>query len=423
MSPFLPGFGNLFVTAIRVAVAVAALLVVPCGDVAAKLQVLYDFCPKGGCTRSFSPATLLIDKAGNVYGTRDNGGTNSKGFAFRLHLDGNEWKYKTLYNFCSDANCADGASPRGGFIIDSAGNLYGTTSEGGNTNQGVFFEITAAGNYQVLYSFCPDDNTCADGAAPLGTLTYAGAETGEPYDGSSPLYGTGVASDNGIVFELTQSGGTWTSTTDYSLGEDGENCISDSVIMDASGNLFGAAQTCGSGGEAFVLGNGDTGWGEISLYSFSNNATGGDPYGPLIEDSKGRLYVAAEMGGKNMVGVIVRLSPVVNTYVPKVLHSFNVRDGSWPMGGLVADASGNFFGTTNGGGRGDGATVFELSGKNLRVLYQFCLHDNDCSHGSRPVAGVVLDSAGNVYGTTTEGGAHGFGTVFEISNSDGAVRK
>jgi uncharacterized repeat protein (TIGR03803 family) len=406
-----------FFCALRISAALlAGLLVSGESAPAHELKVLYNFCPQKNCSRSFSTAELLVDPSGSLYGTRENDGANGKGTAYKLTFDGKRWKYRTLHGFCSALNCTDGSQPEGGMIIDSSGNLYGTTEMGGNTNHGVFFEITADGTYEVLYSFCPDNNTCGDGAAPLGRLTYSGAQSGQPYDGSSPLYGTGVVSYDGVIFELTASGGTWTSTTAYSFGSgNGSGCVSDSITMDGAGNIFGATELCGDLGEgkAFVLANGQNGWAEISHFSF-DDGDGFEPHGPLVEDQKGQLYVSATFGGKYNNGAIVRLSPVVDTYLPKVLHNFDWSDGAWPYGGLIADSSGNLFGTTNGGGKGAGATVFELSGTRFRALYQFCLHDNNCQHGSRPEGGVVLDTAGNLYGTTTLGGANGFGTVFEL---------
>lgn len=164
------------------------------------ITVLHDFCAEGGCARSFSTVGLTIDATGNLYGTRENDGKHQAGTIFKLAYNSvtASWDYTVLHNFCGRTGCTDGSTPLGAPILDRAGNVYGTASQGGATNEGVLYEVTASGKYKVLFSFCPDETTCANGFQPFG-LTYAGADADQPYDGKSPLYGTAATVDTGIV--------------------------------------------------------------------------------------------------------------------------------------------------------------------------------------------------------------------------------
>lgn len=378
---------------------------------------LYDFC----CQRNFSNAGLLLDPSGNLYGTNEYDGTFGKGTAFKLSFNSQtgSWTYTALHVFCSEANCTDGAYPRGGLIIDTAGNIYGTAEGGGNTGYGVAFEVTRSGKYKPLYSFCADGKTCSDGAYPIGTLTYAGAATGAAWDGSSPLYGAGSTSGGGLVFELSPGGKSrWSSSTAYVLGsEDANACDPDIVSMDASGNLIGTTEWCGMAnvGMAFKLTNGDQGWTEAARLDFDANYR--NPRGAVVEDNRGRLYGVAEFGGKYGVGSIYRLTPQGDTFAAETLYVFNEKSGSHPQGGLFMDQSGHLYGSATGGGKGEGGTVFELTRKGFTLLYGFCRRGN-CPDGSDLLAGVVRDNSGNIYGISTLGGANDYGTVFELS--DGA---
>jgi uncharacterized repeat protein (TIGR03803 family) len=379
------------------------------------LTVLHDFCAKGGCARSFSNAGLTIDAGGNLYGTRENDGKHQGGTVFKLTYNPvtASWDYTVLHNFCSRTGCADGAMPLGAPILDSAGNLYGTASKGGATNEGVAYEVTASGKYKVLFSFCPDASTCANGSQPLG-LTYAGADAGQPYDGKSPLYGTAATLGTGIVYKATHRHKSWDWTAIYKFpNEFGGGCYSDAVTLDPAGNLYGATEYCGDDdrGEAFVLAKNHQGWTKVGHYSFES---GFEARGGLLMDQRGDLYGLTEEGGKYNDGIAYQLVPLVDTYTIKTLHQFSFPSGSWPMAGPVRDAAGNLFGTAEGGGAGRGGAVFELTGKSYQEIYDLCA-GGDCTTGSVPVPGVTIDSTGKLFGITTQGGANGNGTVFELN--------
>jgi uncharacterized repeat protein (TIGR03803 family) len=186
--------------------------------------------------------------------------------------------------------------------------------------------------------------------------------------------------------------------------------------MDGSGRLYGTTAHCGddNAGTAFVLSSGEGGWSQTAHFSFCFDcADGNNPVGTLVRDAKGNFYGTTEFGGKYAnSGTVFKLSPLVDTFVLKTLYSFG-KDGAWPTGGLVADSAGNFYGILYGEGQGNGGNIFELTGHDVRMLYHFCLNDA-CKHGSRPAAGLIFDGQGNLWGTTTLGGKYGYGTIFAL---------
>ncbi|HEY1941362.1 MAG TPA: choice-of-anchor tandem repeat GloVer-containing protein, partial [Roseiarcus sp.] len=172
------------------------------------LHTLHDFCSQASCADGSAPlGALVADSAGNLYGTAVKGGADGHGTVFELlKKSETDHRYRVLYSFCQKTNCADGDQPASTLILDTAGNLYGTTVVGG-AGHGLVFELStgARPRLQVLQAFCRQTG-CADGDIPGAPLTYAGADTGALYDGVSPLYGTtnaGGAHHNGAVFQLT----------------------------------------------------------------------------------------------------------------------------------------------------------------------------------------------------------------------------
>src|SRR6185312_12032962 len=179
------------------------------------VQVIKDLCEGSACDRDFSNAALTMDSSGQIFGVNDLDGDNAKGSIFRLRFnpDRQTWGYKTLYSFCAQADCADGGVPRGRLIADVNGNLYGTASSGGPTGHGTIFRLTPSGQFDVLYGFCPANDSCPDGATPNIGLTYRHASSGALYDGVSPLYGASVQGgsfNGGTAFQLAQSESGWT---------------------------------------------------------------------------------------------------------------------------------------------------------------------------------------------------------------------
>jgi uncharacterized repeat protein (TIGR03803 family) len=390
----------------------AAILFVTSTGAAAEEKVLHSFNSNG--TDGIHPqAGLIFDAAGNLYGTTSQGGSSSAGMVFELTpAGGGTWTEKVLYSFHGGA---DGSSPRAGLIFDAAGNLYGTTYNGGTSFAGTVFELTPAGGgtwtEKVLLSFGND----VDGSNPQGELIF---------DGAGNLYATtkngGGPNDAGTVFELTPgAGGTWTEKVLWSFGTgtDGSDPFG-GLIFDAAGNLYGTTSLGGTShsGIAFELtpAGGGT-WTEKVLHTFGSGTDGVNPQAGLTFDGAGNLYGTTNGGGTYNHGTVFELMPAGGgNWTESVAHSFgNGTDGAAPAAGLLLDGAGNLYGTTYLGGSYGGGTVFRLNAQGLVLLYSFSGTD-----GANPAAGLLLDAAGNFYGTTYSGGSFAsYGTVFEITSA------
>ena len=332
---------------------------------------------------------------------------------------------KILHNF--KPNNADGLGPcdNSALVFDSAGNIYGTTNAGGAHDAGTVFEMsrTARGGWieKVLYSFNSDG---ADAAYPYGGLVL---------DSAGNLYGTanGGAYGGGAVFELIhESSGEWTETILHSFNPIGVDGLTPraSLILDASGNLYGTTQDGEAGaGTVFELTPTEQGWTETILHNFGTGTDGASPYSSLIRDSSGNLYGTTWKGGARSSGTVFELTPDLSgSWTEKVLHSFgNSLDGGFPYSGLILDASGNLYGTTYYGGSYDDGVVFELTRRASGSWTEKILHNfnNNGKDGHQPYAGLSLDTKGNLYGATLYGGSGacndgifgtGCGTVFEL---------
>jgi uncharacterized repeat protein (TIGR03803 family) len=292
----------------------------------------------------------------------------------------------------------------------------------------------------VLYSFCSQGgDNCTDGLYPTASLIEDA--TGNLY-GTTTRGGANYGSDggyfSGTVFKLTPNGGgSYAETVLYSFCSlancaDG-NGPAAGLIEDASGNLYGTTESGGANtfGTVFKLAQSGGGYTETVLYSFCSEAScadGMDPEAGLIEDASGNLYGTTYGGGtaSNIGGTVFKLVPG-GGYAHSVLYSFcsqtNCADGMEPMAGLIEDASGNLYGTTYVGGTGtNGGTVFKLvpsgAGYAHSVLYSFCSQTN-CTDGQNPWAGLTQDASGDLYGTTFGGGANNGGTVFKLTPNGG----
>ena len=413
---------------------------------ASKEKVLYSFNSNG--KGGYRPdGSLIFDGAGNLYGTAPIGGLGCSGCGtvFELTRGANgKWKEEVLHSF--NDNGTDGYSPVASLTFDAAGNLYGTTLNGGsnclqsNYGCGTVFELMPGPGgiwtEKVLYDFCGTGyGDCTDGSVPEAALIF---------DATGNLYGTTAAGGEyspyclyqcGTVFKLAPgTDGTWIETVLYSFkgGTDGYSPQA-GLVFDAAGNLYGT--TSGGGGTGcsgygcgtvFQLTPGTNGnWTETVLHSFQDNGKDGVfPYANLIFGGAGNLYGTTASGGSGAHhdGTAFQLTPGGNgTWTEKVLHTFSGldpgKDGGMPRAGLVLDAAGSMYGTTWEGGTSGYGTVFQLTpGTNgqwkEKVLHSFPYNNQD---GNSPLAGVILDSVGNLYGTTEWGGAHSSGTVFEVT--------
>jgi len=327
------------------------------------LKTLLNFCESNGAT----PEGLILASDGNFYGTTFEGGASGAcafacGTVFKFTSSGT---LTTLYSFCAQANCADGAAPQAPLIQATNGNFYGTTSAGGANGFGTVFEITAEGKLTTLYSFCSQAN-CADGAGPLAGLVQGT---------NGNFYGTnyfGTPNDAGTAFEITAEGKL---TTLYTF------CSQNPPVL------------CSDGSQ---------------------------PLAALIQARDGNFYGTTYTGGSTPGGgTVFKLTP---TGQHTIIHSFCARpacaDGSLPVAGLIQASDGNFYGTTLAGGNASGAgTVFEITpGGTVTTLHSFCLLAS-CPDGSSPRTSLVQGTNGKLYGTTTQGGkecANACGTVLAL---------
>jgi len=376
---------------------------------AGTLRVLHTFVGTDGA----SPLGVVFGPDGKLYGVAVLGGSAGIGTAFQLTPVDGHWTTKILLDFGNGG--AQGIYPNGGLILDSAGNLYGTTELIGGGTGGVFeLSPTADGPWTetILYALAS-----SEGLYPQAGLVF---------DSAGNLYTATTddgANGDGTAFELTLIGGVWTETRiHYFDGTDGSS-LKSTPILDARGNLYGTAFSGGGFGFGTVweltsrMGGGSS---EKTLYSFTGAGDGAGPNMPsgLARDSSGNLYGTTQSGGAHGDGTVFELSPRAGgTWSLTVLHSFNGGDGSGAQSGLIFDAAGNLYGETFSGGADNDGVVFKLTPPPTRsgawtetVLYSF--HGTD---GNGPQFGLVLDTAGHLYGTTYYGGASNDGIVFEIT--------
>ena len=348
--------------------------------------VLYSFT--GGADGGLPNAGVIRDLAGNLYGTTGAGGASGEGVVYELDMAGNE---TALYSFTGGA---DGDGPNG-LIRDSAGNLYGTTYSGGGGSTGVVYKLDATGRETVLYTFAG-----ADGWGPFAGVIG---------DSAGNLYGTTNKGGNGAggtLYKLDPAG-LETVLYSFTVGADG-CCPSAGVIRDAAGSLYGTAGGAGAANAGVVFKLDATGQ-ETVLYSFTGGADGRYPAAGVIRDSTGNLYGTAPEGGTANAGVVYKVDTSGHE---TVLYSFTGgTDGSAPMAGVIRDSAGNLYGTTPGGGTANRGVVYRLDAAGREtVLYNF----TGGADGGLPTAGVIRDSAGNLYGTAPTGGAAGAGVVYKL---------
>lgn len=346
----------------------------------------------------------------------------------------------------------DGDFPYAGLTIDAEGNLYGTTAYGGPMvpgllcggapyGCGVVFKLSNLGSGQVvtpIYSFKQGN----DGILPLARVVFGPdgslyGTTNEGGEGSSCPYGCGT------VFRLTPPTTScknalcpWTETVLYRFqgNNDGANPAFGDLTFDQAGNLYGTtfyggASSCNSGygcGVIFKLTPSSGGWTETVLYRFTGAEDGGYPYSGLILDQNNNLYGTTGAGGfiggncapSNGCGTVYQLTPSGSGWSITTLYAFQGGDdGGTPYGGLIFDPSGNLYGTTGFfGGQGATGTIFELARSGGNWIFSL-LYDFGPPCCGNPVASMVMDSAGNLYGTTFAGGAYAYGSVFRLSHS------
>jgi uncharacterized repeat protein (TIGR03803 family) len=402
--------------------------------------VLHSF--SGGKGGSAPSGGLVFDTAGNLYGTTLGGGNLQScsnrgcGTVFQLSpVPQGSWTYTALHSF---SGASDGAYPDS-LVLDGAGNVYGTAFGGGQSGGGgTAFELTPAGGAWTeseLWAFAGNINN-ADVSAPIGMI----------FDSGGNLYGTGQYGAGGIqgpggIFELSPAGnGVWNETLLYRFtgGADGGRSLA-GPIFDSAGNLYGTTYYGGKlalcqrngCGVVFELSPSGHGWKYTVLYAFHGNSDGSNPAARLTIDPAGNLYGLTENGGNlnfcggHGCGTVFRLKHTPLGWKKTILHSFvGGLDGAAPLDntGMALDSAGNLYGTTSQGGGFNNCvfatscgTVFKLShtmaGWKETVLHAF----TGGVDGEYPTGGIILDAAGNAYGVTEGGGSYGKGVAFRIT--------
>jgi len=307
--------------------------------------------------------------------------------------------FTTLYKFTGGA---DGGNPEAGVIQDAEGNLYGTTQDSGVYKAGVVYEISTAGTETVLHSF----GSGQDGLSPFTPVIR---------DGKGNIYGTtveGGSDDYGTIFTIDATGHETILHSFGTIKDDG--CYPEQgLVMGKSGILFGTAAKCGSHNRGTIFKVNSAGHFTL-LYSFIQSPYGGRPAGGrLTRDKSGSLYGVTTGGGHNE-GVLYELAA---NGAPGLLHSFmgGTKDGCYPVGSVMQDEAGNFYGTTYDCGSNGYGTIWKVSktGREI-ILHNF---SGGTADGCYPSGGVARDLEGNLYGVASECGANGYGALYEFSAS------
>jgi uncharacterized repeat protein (TIGR03803 family) len=427
--------------------------------------VLYTFCPAAACGTGSAPQAPLLQVGTVLYGTTTTGGHNGGGTAFQYDLSTST--LKVIYQFCSVTvmghSCLDGYFPNTRLIADTSGNLYGTTQYGGAANGGLVFKLTkptgsGSWGHTELYEFCSTQlagGLCVDGKNPATGLTYLGQAAGAAYDGSSLLYGatlagggpTSSSQGDGTIYAL-ESGTIWSQKVIHTFCSacsatcttcsDGVSVFGQ-MVMDANNTLWGTTLTGGSGanGVAWQLTPGTDPWGdpwsETLLYNFcwggaSKCLDGSAPTGAML-DGSGNIFGTTQQGGNGVAaagnGILFELAAgsscteggVATFLCETVEHNFchtTCSDGSVPNGDLVMSTTGKIFGTAQQGGANGGGVAFRQNGATNVTIYTFC-SVTGCTDGDAPGAGLILDSSGDLFGTTAQGGnSNNGGVLFEL---------
>lgn len=386
--------------------AVLALATVP---QAAAISVLKSF-PAGPAGENRPMGALTHDGAGNLYGTTTSSGPMQPGTVFRIKTDGSG--YTVLHTF------ANGVSLAAGLVLDGAGTLYGTTQNDGASKMGTIFKLKTDGSgYAVMHSFTADPLDASNPTAGLildsgGTLY--GTTLGYPAIGGMQVRGSTNAVGKGTVFSIKKDGTDFAILHHFAGGTQDGAYPNASVVLDSAGTLYGLTYSGGASGEGTVFRLKTDGTGFGVLHSFAAGAAEGmNPLSSLVLDGAGILYGTTAVGGASGQGAVFSLKTDGTSLA--VLHTFTggPSDGAGPRAAVVLDGANTLYGTTVGGGASNMGTIFRVKadGSNYSVLHAFAGAPSD---GSAPMASLILDGTGSIYGTTYIGGTLDEGTVFAL---------
>jgi len=360
-------------------------------------------------------AALFQGTDGNFYGTTASGGANNAGTVFKMSPSG---AHMTLYSFCSQSGCVDGQVPKAAVVQGTGGNFYGTTSRGGDIDEGTLFKITPAGTLTMLHSFCAQVfYPCPDGSKPQAGLVQAA--NGDFY--GTAVFGGAVDTNFGTVFQITPTG-TLTTLFMFDITDGAEPHAG--LVQATNGYFYGTTFTGGANGDFGTVFQITPSGALTTLYSFcaQSGCTDGElPYAGLVQGTDGNFYGTTYQGGASNSGTVFKITPAGT---PTTLYSFcsqsGCTDGKLPYAGLVFATDGKLYGTTYQGGANNSGTVFQIAPTGaFTTLYSFC-SQSGCTDGRLPYAGLVQGTDGKLYGTTKQGGTHcapegGCGTIFSLS--------
>lgn len=368
-------------------------------------RVAYAF---GGDSGSSPVSGLLLDASGNIFGTTEGGGVNENGTVFEVVNTRGERSEIVLHSF--QGGSSDGAFPNGSLIMDTAGNLFGTTLAGGAPNNGIVFELSPSQSgwtENILHAF---GSTPDDGCRPTGDIVM---------DSAGNIYGATAgcgALGGGTIFELIPSGDSWSEVVIWAFrGNDGYQPNGGLIFDKSENNLYGTSVSGGffGLGNVFKLTKQGGVWTATSVFSFTGGDNGCWPYGSVVRDVLGNLYGTTSSCGADNVGTVFQLTPSEGQWAMTILHTFTGGvDGAEPRGTLKIDGRKNLYGTTSLGGQNGMGTVFELQPGNpwVETEYSFKGGERD---GANPYAGIAI-RRGIVYGTTATGGTYNLGTIYAI---------
>jgi uncharacterized repeat protein (TIGR03803 family) len=359
---------------------------------------------------------LVMDAAGNLYGTTFYGGfygTFGPGTVFKLVHHDSGWTLTTLYEFHGHA---DGSNPWGGVILGPDGALYGATSGGGSYSAGLVYKLQPPSGVcaralcywqeTVLYNFTGG----ADGDGPQGDLAF---------DSSGNLYGTTSYGGQGygLVYRLTHSQGGWNESVLYAFGGGADGGYpQDGVVLDQAGNVYGDSGWDGaySFGVVYELSNNNGAWTETVLHSFAGGSDGHYPAGLTI-DAAGNVYGETGEGGANNYGTVYQLQPANGGFNYNIIFNYGPDTGGpFPVTSLTADSTGDLYGCNVGGSNGAYGTAFKLVP--AQGIWDFSgLYSFNEYQGFELNCKPLLDTQGDIFGTASEAGQDFDGTVWEIT--------
>jgi uncharacterized repeat protein (TIGR03803 family) len=342
----------------------------------------------GGANGEAPQAGVTLDSSGNLYGTTNGGGVYGYGAIWKIAAG-----TTTLINLFS-FDSYNGAYPYGNVTLDSSGNLYGTTTgdPDGTAPYGTVWKFGSS-TLTTLYAF---QNT-GDGANPIGNVAF---------DSTGDLIGT---TKNNILWECLNDGGF--AVIGMLNGTSNGSGVYSGVTIASNGYIYGTAEGRGSGNDGTV-------WRAATMGTVANfNGTNGSlSDSALVRDSAGNLYGTTESGGANNNGSVFKIAAGSSTIT--TIASFNTTNGKTPVGDVALDSSGNIYGTAELGGSNSLGTVWKIASGSSTIT---TIANFTGTNGRHPSGNVTLDSSGNLYGTTSQGGASSDGNVWKVASGSSTI--